>query len=297
MTSADSQPHVLAQMGIDESDVARRLRFVDFGDDDAARVRSLADVVLPRTHELTARFFDHLAPLPEASGLMSRPALIAKAKQLKARHLRAMMRGSYGLDYVEERLELGMLYAKGGLDPRVFLGAIHELLRVIGAAAMQRGGDAAQCFDDVMSLQKVFFFDLSLIVDVIVFERERVIRAQAQAIEQLSTPVLQVRDGVLILPLIGNIDGARAAHLTASLLRALRERRARSVVLDITGVSVVDSHVARHLLQAVAAARLMGARVVLTGVSAGVAESIVQQGGELADLPTAGDLQSGLELV
>ena len=90
-------------------------------------------------------------------------------------------------------------------------------------------------------------------------ERERVIREQQEAIRELSTPVLQVRERLLILPIIGVIDPQRARQFTEQLLRAIRTNRASVVVIDITGVPVMDSNVANHLVQTVEASRLLGA--------------------------------------
>src|SRR5438045_1109851 len=93
-------------------------------------------------------------------------------------------------------------------------------------------------------------------------ERERVIRQQQEAIRELSTPVLQVRERLLILPIIGVLDAQRARQLTEQLLRGIRTNRAKVVVIDITGVPAIDSTVAIHLVQTVDASRRMGANVV-----------------------------------
>jgi rsbT co-antagonist protein RsbR len=119
---------------------------------------------------------------------------------------------------------------------------------------------------------------------------------QQEAIRELSTPVLQVRDRLLILPIIGMIDTFRAKQLTESLLHAIRANRAKVAVMDITGVAAVDSKVANHLVQTVAAARLMGAVVIVTGLSADVAQALVALGVDLRSITTVGDLQGGLEL-
>ena len=126
-------------------------------------------------------------------------------------------------------------------------------------------------------------------------ERERVIREQQEAIRELSTPVLQVRDRLLILPIIGAVDSRRARQLTEQLLGAIQSNRARVVVIDITGVASVDETVANHLVQTVEAARLMGASSVITGLSSKIAQTIVDLGVDLGMLNTVGDLQGGLE--
>ncbi|HTJ86315.1 MAG TPA: STAS domain-containing protein [Bryobacteraceae bacterium] len=126
-------------------------------------------------------------------------------------------------------------------------------------------------------------------------ERERIIREQQEAIRELSTPVLQVRERLLILPIIGVIDPQRARQLTEQLLRGIRSNRAKVVVIDITGVPAVDSTVANHLVQTVDASRLMGATVIVTGLSSEIAQTLVTIGVDLTRMKTVGDLQGGIE--
>jgi rsbT co-antagonist protein RsbR len=128
-----------------------------------------------------------------------------------------------------------------------------------------------------------------------VTERERVIRQQQEAIRELSTPVLQVRERLLILPIIGVLDGQRARQLTEQLLRGIRANRARVVVIDITGVPTIDSTVANHLVQTVDASRLMGASVIITGLSPEIAQTLVTLGVDLSKVNAVGDLQGGIE--
>jgi rsbT co-antagonist protein RsbR len=126
-------------------------------------------------------------------------------------------------------------------------------------------------------------------------ERERVIRQQQEAIRELSTPVLQVRERLLILPIIGILDPQRARQVTEQLLRGIRANRAKVVVIDITGVPAVDSTVANHLVQTVEASRLMGATVIVTGLSSDTAQTLVNIGVDLSKMKTVGDLQGGIE--
>src|SRR5437016_8081085 len=126
-------------------------------------------------------------------------------------------------------------------------------------------------------------------------ERERIIRQQQEAIRELSTPVLQVRERLLILPIIGVIDSQRARQLTEQLLRGIRNNRAKVVVIDITGVPDIDSTVANHLVQTVEASRLMGASVIITGLSSEIALTLVTIGVDLSKMNAVGDLQGGIE--
>jgi rsbT co-antagonist protein RsbR len=126
-------------------------------------------------------------------------------------------------------------------------------------------------------------------------QRERVIRQQQDAILELSTPVLQVRERLLILPIIGVLDTQRARQLTEQLLRGIRSHRAKVVVIDITGVPDVDEAVANSLVRTVDASRLMGADVIITGLSSKIAQILVTIGVDLNKMHTVGDLQGGIE--
>jgi rsbT co-antagonist protein RsbR len=126
-------------------------------------------------------------------------------------------------------------------------------------------------------------------------ERERVIRQQQDSIIELSTPVLQVRERLVILPIIGVLDTLRAQQLTEQLLLGIRSHRAKVVVIDITGVPDVDEAVADSLVRTVDASKLMGADVIITGLSAKIAQILVTIGVDLNKMHTVGDLQGGIE--
>jgi rsbT co-antagonist protein RsbR len=279
-----------------ERNVERRRRYVGLEPEDIERIKTLKPLIVREADRYVAAFFGHFAGFEEASGLTSKPEVLAEAKRLKHEHLLAMVEGSYGPSYVEQRLRLGILYGRVGLDVRLFLGAFHHMMQTIGTDVMKRPkGEPFESFQDFMSLKKVGFFDIGLISDILISERERTITQQQDAIRELSTPVLQVRDRLLILPIIGIIDSIRARQVTDGLLRAIRTNRAKVVVMDITGVAAVDSKVANHFIQTAAAARLMGARVIITGLSAEVAQALVALGVDLGTLNTMADLQGGLE--
>lgn len=128
-------------------------------------------------------------------------------------------------------------------------------------------------------------------------EREQTIQLQNRVIRELSTPVLPVLDGVLVMPLVGAIDSQRAGQITERLLEGVSESQASLVILDITAVPVVDLHVAQHLVRAVRAVGLLGANCVLVGVRPEVAQSLVGIGADLSSLAAQRDLKAGLMYV
>ena len=125
-------------------------------------------------------------------------------------------------------------------------------------------------------------------------EQLEVSKAQQQTIQELSTPVIPVMDQVIVMPLIGNIDTLRARDITRSLLAGISTHRAKVVILDVTGVGIVDTGVVNHLNKTIQAARLKGAHTIVTGISDAVAETIVDLGIDWSEIKTLSDLQTGL---
>jgi anti-anti-sigma regulatory factor len=124
--------------------------------------------------------------------------------------------------------------------------------------------------------------------------QQEMIAAQQRVLKELSTPIIPVLDQVIIMPLIGAVDSLRAKDLTRALLAGIQTYQAKVVILDITGVSIIDSGVANHLNKTIQTARLKGARTIVTGVSDAVAETIVELGIDWSDIETRRNLQSGL---
>jgi rsbT co-antagonist protein RsbR len=124
--------------------------------------------------------------------------------------------------------------------------------------------------------------------------QERIIEAQRHALQELSTPIIPVLDRIIVMPLIGSIDSLRAKDITRALLAGISQYRAKIVIVDITGVPLVDSGVADHLNKTIQAARLKGAQTIITGMSDAVAEAIIDLGIDWSGIQTLSDLQTGL---
>ncbi len=120
--------------------------------------------------------------------------------------------------------------------------------------------------------------------------REDVISRQQQELLELSTPVVRLWENVLALPLIGTLDSARTQIVMQNLLDAIVQTRSDFAIIDITGVPVVDTLVAQHLLKTVAAARLMGAECLISGIRPQIAQTIIHLGVDLTDVTTKATL-------
>jgi len=126
-------------------------------------------------------------------------------------------------------------------------------------------------------------------------EQIETIERQAAAIQELSTPVMEVWDDILVLPIVGVVDTNRSSEIMSSVLASITGSRARCVIIDVTGVELVDTKTASYLLKVVRAARLLGARCVLTGLRPAVAQTLVDIGADLSEVHTLGSLKLGLK--
>ena len=183
-----------------------------------------------------------------------------------------------------------------GVETHEVIGIVLLLRDVLARSLFKKYQDDFELFNRVLDAYEPAANRIANTVAVsFVHERERIIRQQQEAIRELSTPVLPVRERLLILPISGVIDSQRARQLTEKLLHGIRDHRAKDVVVDVTGVPTIDSTVANHLVQTVEASRLMGASVIITGLSSASAQTLVTLGVDLSKMHAVGDLQGGIE--
>jgi rsbT co-antagonist protein RsbR len=227
--------------------------------------------------------------------VMAPEEVFSEVTALYDRYVDALETGSFETLHAYAR-DLSERVIRRGVETDEVLGVVLLLRDVLARALFVRYLNEPGQLNRVLDAYEPAANRIAVTVGVsFVEERERIIREQQAAIRELSTPVLQVRERLLILPIIGGLDSQRARQLTEQLLQAIRSTRAKMVVIDITGVGTIDITVANHLVQTVEASRLMGARAIVTGLSSGIAQTLVDLGVDLSMMRTVGDLQGGLE--
>jgi rsbT co-antagonist protein RsbR len=284
------------ELDITEQEVERRKAFLEFRQEDVDALRNVRQVAQQYADPVIDDLYRHFLSFEDTRAFFQDPKVLERVKRMQRDYFIRLTEGDYGADYVANRLRIGTVHERIKLAPKWYLGAYNFYLRAVASRLLEaHAADPQKAFSIFVSLMKLVFMDIGLAVDTYIAARESTMHKQQEAIRELSTPVLQIRDRLLLLPIIGVIDTHRARLITESLLRSIRASRAKVIVMDITGVATIDSKVANHLLQTVAAARLMGAAVIVTGLSSDVAQSLVALGIDLNKLNTMGDLQGGIE--
>ena len=193
--------------------------------------------------------------------------------------------------------EISHLRAVKGYTPLENATYILSLRNVVSPLlAEELEGDAASLIPEMDYFTRLLDKLGLVMVENFIRSREEIIRQQRADMLELSTPVIKVWDKILTLPIIGTLDSRRAQMMMEALLQKVVETGSTIAILDITGVRTMDTLVANHLIKTVTAARLMGARCILTGVSPAIAQTMVQLGIDLTQITTRAQMSDGIKL-
>lgn len=268
--------------------------------EDKEAMRVFWEFYEPLADEISMELRASLRELPEWAPILRSlwpDGLEQMERSSRARQRAAILDGEWA-PYLEELRQQGLAYAQQGVSFVAWYDVIaiyRELIRRRLLDLIRTDVERATLVANGMTR----FVDLAMshLGEAYLAAKESIIAQQQLAIRELSLPILQVRDRLLVVPLVGVVDSTRARLLIESLLAAIRDKRARGVVIDVTGVPIVDTGVAHHLVQACEAAKLMGATVVITGISPEMAQTLVGLGAKLPAAETLGDLQEGIAFI
>lgn len=263
----------------------------------AALLRERSEDICSRwTHRLLAEGGNHALGLTPPTELQSemRVLLAAWATQLEAAGDQFDTDPAHPLAAALERAS-AVRVARGytPAESLAFVQTCREpLLEQLHASPALQG----RLLDASLRLQRLLDRCVMVLASAFVAARENIIRRQTEALREVSTPVIALWDSILMLPLVGVVDSLRAQQIAEQLLNAIAQSEAEVTIIDVTGVPVMDTSVARHILKTVAAADMLGTRVVLTGISPSTAQTMVKLGIDLSGVPTRGTLKAGVAL-
>jgi rsbT co-antagonist protein RsbR len=180
---------------------------------------------------------------------------------------------------------------------RVMQALSYATADALDEATSALGSPVDDPFGELEIMLQLFFQELKDAQELRAVEEQQraIIERQRRAIRDLSTPVIDLWESILTLPVVGVVDAQRARDMTEALLQRIIETRAEYVIIDVTGVGVVDTMTADHFIQMVRSARLLGASCVVTGIGPEVAMTLIQSGTELRGVRVVGSLKEGLK--
>ena len=285
----------MMRLKLDERELASRRSFFEIGDDDLARLRTLRPIAEKHVDKVVDGLYQLLLGHPESRGFFADQATVGHVKSLQRKYFLGLFSGSCDLAYVEDRLKVGAAHERIGLAPKWYIGAYAKYKRLLFETIFAEL-PATEARAAYLSVVKMVSFDTALAIDTYIAANLDTVARHQAAIRELSTPVIRMYHRVLLLPLVGTVDSHRAQQIMETLLTRVVEEQAKAVLIDIQGVPVVDTKVADYLLKTTAAVRLLGAEVILTGISAQVARTIVQLGVDISTMHTRARLADGVEM-
>jgi len=199
-------------------------------------------------------------------------------------------------EYVASREHVGNVHAQLQIDPRHYLAAMSYAFKLWTEDLAPEGLNERDRQVTIAAVHRMIAMEGALVVDAYHRRTNEIIDQQGRALIDMSTPIAALAEGVLMLPIVGILDSRRAQDIMRRMLRQIGERQAVAFILDISGVAVVDTAVANHLIRMTKGARIMGCEAIVSGVSAQVAETIVELGIEIGEMKTTGNLKDALKL-
>ncbi len=277
------------------------------------RLAQLAPWLRQQAERITTKRLDRLTPWLESlerngiqvSGLANRSALHALLHPLLLSMLNSWDGSASSLDrYFAGLHDIFQTYLAAGMPFEVLLGLTDAQEITLIETLLESSPDAGEASaQNIEAILRVHNRQLLTIAHtyfarheaLVVGERERIIAQQQRAIMELSTPIVPVFKSILVLPLVGTLDDQRTEMVTEAMLLAIVQHQAETIIVDITGLSEVTAQTAAYLVRAARAARLLGARILLVGISGRVAMTLIELNVDLGDIITYSDLQAGFQ--
>lgn len=265
---------------------------------DFERIRRFGKIVAPKIDEFVELFYVYLREALGADYEIHFPdsATEARGQSASRRAWLEFLDGNWDDEYIASRERIGEVHAQLQIEPLHYLASMSKAIDIWTSDLYSDGIAEEEWPATLGSLKRVAIMEGALVVDIYSRRTGEVIAQQSRAMIDMSTPIAALWDGVLMLPIVGLLDSRRAEDIMQRMLEQVSEQQANIFILDISGVAVVDTAVANHLMRMSKAARLMGCDTIISGLSPSVARTIVELGIEVGDMTTTGTLQNALKI-
>ena len=263
-------------------------------DADLEHIREFSELILPRTNQYVSEFYTWLRTQPEFDQFFSDPRKLARVQGQQMNYWQDFFRANVDENYVARRRDVGQTHARIGLPLHSYLAAMNLSLKLVTETLYEGGLRDNDYAAKVRAVTKLMHFDTAIVADAFMTRVNKIIADQNDALMEMSTPVTSLWEGVLLLPIVGIIDSRRAQDIMNAMLDMIGQTRAKVSILDISGVGVVDTAVANHLIKITKATKLMGCETTISGISPAIAQTMVELGIDVGDVHTTATLSDAV---
>ncbi len=273
---------------------ANMLALYQIGTADLENIASFGAFVIPKLDRYVTHFYGWMETQPEYEHFFSDAEKLARVQRQQVHYWREFFSAKVDDAYLGSRRIVGDAHARIGLPIQAYLAAMNVSLEFLTGTVYQGNLSPDEYATSVHSINKLMHLDTAIVVHTFTVRVNRILTEQNDALMQMATPVTAIWDGILLLPIVGIIDSKRAQDIMNVTLAKVAESQAKVTILDISGVGVVDTAVANHLIKITKATRLMGCETTISGISPAIAQTVVELGIDVGEVHTTATLRDAL---
>lgn len=271
--------------------------FLSFGKSDEAALKKMQPLAMEYADEFIESLYDHLMAFPETKRFFTDEKKLNHVKLAQKSYFLDLFSGHYGEEYFNSRIKVGMVHQRVGLPPRLYMNTYCFYLQLLIPKIYGNPDFDPETANNVfMALYKLISLDQELALSAYIHATDEVISRQSEEIMEMSTPVIQVWEGVVAAPIIGTLDSSRTQQFMERLLETIVATNSPVALVDITGVPQIDTATAQHLIDTINAVKLLGSQVIITGVRPAIAQTLVHLGIDLTNIVTRPSMAAGLKV-
>jgi rsbT co-antagonist protein RsbR len=283
-----------SDLSISRRSAAELLDLYALSDADLSDIRDVGNSVTPMIDAMLDRFYDWMGKYPEMMAYFRDESALMHVKTMQKKYWQMFFEAKIDEAYINDRHRIGAIHAQVNLPVMIYFAGINSLYPILRdhsvcMAKTLRGEDISG--DATI---KLLHLDAALVCSSFTDKRDQMIAENSRAVMEMSTPVTEIWDGILLLPVVGIVDSRRSEEIMNAVLNAISTKMAREFILDISGVGVVDTAVANYLIRITKAASLMGCQSTISGISPAIAQTIVQLGIDVESVQSTATMMDAL---
>ena len=284
----------------DEQSAERLLNLYRIRPDDLATIRGMSDQAMPEIERVIEEFYQWMGGHPALMAFFDTEESMHHVRKMQALYWQSFMRADVNDSYLADRRRIGEIHAKIGLPVMFYMGAVSMIYEELTRMSSRLCGEKSQGSKSLaesslnQSMAGLIHLDAGLICQSFVDKRDQLLNEQSLAVMAMSTPVTEIWDGILLLPIVGLVDSKRSEDIMNAVLNAIKTSKAKEFILDISGVGVVDTAVANYLISITKATALMGCRSTISGISPAISKTIIQLGIDIGEVNTTSTMMDAL---
>jgi len=269
------------------------LKVYEITGDDLKLISEFGEKAIPLLDDYVESFYAWLEQQPDYRQYFSDKQRLERVKGAQKNYWHQTLLANIDEKHIQTREHLGVQHAKIGLSLTSYFAGMSKSLNYFQSLTID-GSDPHKINLQRIALAKLVHMETAVVVQAYTSMTQQKIEKQSRSLVEMSTPVTSIWEGVLMLPIVGILDSKRAQDLMQTVLSKISQTRSKVIILDISGVAVVDTAVANHIIKITKASKLMGCGCIVSGLSPAIAQTIVELGIEVGSLRTTATLSDAL---